>query len=108
MKTINTSVEKKSDSTEVLRFNYSDDPLDFDEVSLTGESGISDLKKVFCRLLSDAVNNDIHIEDPSSVGNPTGLFLDVCNEYIQDLNRELSEARAEMKSNGIAEANESL
>lgn len=67
-------------------------------VNLNEVDGQQDLKDVFSTLLHLLEKQEIGLVLEIDSQYKKGLYIEVCNEYIQDLNRELQQVRTEMKS----------
>ena len=58
-------------------------------VNLNSTSSQSELKQVFSALLKKLAVNEITLELKIEKNYTKGLYIDVCAEYINDLNKEL-------------------
>ena len=67
-------------------------------VNLNAASGQSDLKKVFEKLIKKLNVNDIELKLKIDEQYKKNLYIEVCNEYISDLNKEIKEVRTEIKN----------
>lgn len=64
----------------------------FDEnikVCLNEESGQQDLKRVFSVLLEELLKTSVELEYEENKEYKVGLYIDVCKEYLNDLNKEI-------------------
>ena len=86
--TINSILLALDDETDILRFEIDDD---YTDINLNNSECQSDLKKLFSLILSKAVKSDIKIEFKVAEDYSRGMYIEVCEEYIKDLNRELVE-----------------
>lgn len=59
-------------------------------VCLNDENGQSNLKDVFAELLRELILQPIKLDLEIDKSYKTGLYIDVCTEYIKDLNREIN------------------
>ena len=66
-------------------------------VNLNSQDCQTSLKNVFAELLKKLVKNDVQLELRISEGYSRQMYIEVCQEYIKDLNRELSECKAELR-----------
>lgn len=66
-------------------------------VNLNSANSQHELKKVFSYLLQKLLEEDIMLEYTAAPGYSKGLYKEVCKEYIDDLNRELSQVRTNLK-----------
>ncbi len=67
--------------------------FEFDQpkkVNLNEESNQNQLKEVFIDILSRMVSNKVKIVFVDNEEYRVGLYIDVCKEYIKDLNREIN------------------
>ena len=62
-------------------------------VDLNSSSSQSELKIVFAKLLQVLLEEDISLEFTIAPDYKKGLYKDVCKEYIDDLNRELTQVK---------------
>lgn len=90
-KTVNVHLEKREKSDFMV--------FEFDEelaVCLNEENGQSELKNVFSVILTELIKNPIKLEYRENKDYMVGLYIDVCQEYLKDLNREISNVRKNM------------
>lgn len=66
-------------------------------VNLNDSSGNQALKDAFSNILELLVSTDIELRLSIQNGYKRGLYIEVCKEYIEDLNREIRETREEIK-----------
>lgn len=66
-------------------------------IDLNSESNQDCLKKVFSKLLELAIENDITLVYRVEPGYSKGLYKDVCEEYVKDLNKEIEDVRNLLK-----------
>ncbi len=78
------------EETDLLRFKFENNPLD---VNLNSPVCQNELKAVFVRLLQMLIENDVYLEFSHADDYGRGLYIEVCDEYIKDLNRELESAK---------------
>lgn len=87
------------ENTDVLRFSFNDGEID---INLNDAGCQNDMKRMFSVLLKCAIHADITLEFQVAPEYSRGMYIEVCEEYIKDLNRELSEVtetiRAELKA----------
>ena len=62
-------------------------------VCLTNEECQNDLQEVFNMLLKELINHPVKLEYLENASYKKGLYIDVCTEYIKDLNREVNSIR---------------
>lgn len=63
------------------------------KVCMNNENCQNELKSIFSILLQELVNQPIKLEYEERKEYKTGLYIDVCTEYIKDLNREITNVR---------------
>lgn len=63
------------------------------DVCLNKETSQNDLRAVFANLLTELLKAPLKLEFEDKLDYKTGLYIDVCKEYIKDLNREISSIR---------------
>ncbi len=83
-KIIKVYLEKK-DNKDYLVFEFEE----LIEVCLNESECQNDLKKMFINLLTILVDNKVKLEFIDKPEYKTGLYIDVCKEYIKDLNGEI-------------------
>lgn len=74
---------------DLLRFHIDEDNIM--DVNLNDSSCQNSLKKVFSALLEKMIAQDIKLEYQVSIGYERKMYIEVCKEYIDDINRELLE-----------------
>ena len=79
---------------DVLIFRLDEDQPEKYVVNLNSANSQSELKNVFSMLLQMLIDDEILLQYIIAPGYSRGLYKDVCKEYIDDLNRELSLIRA--------------
>lgn len=87
-KVINVHLEKK-ENKDYLVFEFEE----VVEVCLNNDESQNDLKIVFVKLLSEVVKGPIQLKFIERAEYKTGLYIDVCKEYIKDLNKEIESVR---------------
>lgn len=81
---------------DVLVFGL-DDKKQYDyTVNLNSATSQNELKNVFSRLLQLLLQEDIILNLVIDKDYGKGLYKDVCREYINDLNRELTQVKASL------------
>jgi len=90
-KIINVHLEKR-DKKDYMIFEFHEEIV----VCLNEESGQSELKTVFSVLLTELIQNSVKLEYIENKEYKVGLYIDVCQEYVKDLNREISNVRKNM------------
>ena len=104
--------EKTSTNQEIVRVTLYDnngiDTLLFEmseeegiNVNLNETSGQRDLKNVFEMILKRLSSKDLELKLSIDEQYKKGLYKEVCEEYISDLNKEIQAVRAEIMSYGI-------
>lgn len=77
----------KEDPEHFLVFSLNDEI----KVSLTSEQGQIELKNLFLRVLTQLLNGPVAFEFKDNPEYNTGLYIDVCKEYLTELNREIGQ-----------------
>ena len=90
-KIINVKLDKR-DKKDYMIFEFEEEII----VCLNEESGQSELKSVFSVLLTELIKNPVELEYIENKEYKVGLYIDVCKEYIIDLNREILRVRNNM------------
>ncbi len=88
------------EGTDTLLFNFPDNGKSI-SVNLNSTSGQKDLKKVFETVLKELSSKDIKLALEIDEHYKKGLYKEVCEEYIADLNKEIKNVREEIKSYDI-------
>ena len=79
---------------DVLIFGLDEAQPDEYIVDLNNANSQNELKQVFSRLLQMLIEEDISLKYTIVPGYRKELYKEVCKEYIDDLNRELSQVKA--------------
>ncbi len=82
------------EDTDLLRFDFEDTPLD---VNLNSPLCQNELKAVFVRLLQMLIENDVYLEFNYADDYGRAMYIEVCEEYVKDLNRELALAKEKIR-----------
>ena len=96
-KTIEVKLTVLSD-VDVLVFCLDEAQPEAFVVNLNSSNSQKELKNVFSQLLQMLLIDDISLKYTIAPGYSKGLYKDVCKEYIDDLNRELSQVKASICS----------
>lgn len=80
--------------TDILSFYVDDQPID---VNLNSAECQSSLKDVFAALLKLLIYSDINLELSVGEEYKRVMYVEVCTEYINDLNRELADVKDELR-----------
>lgn len=83
--------------TDVLVFGLDEEQPEAYAVNLNSTDSQNELKMVFSHLLQMLLDEDISLKYTVAPGYSKSLYKDVCKEYIDDLNRELSQVKANME-----------
>lgn len=78
----------EQDDTDILRFEIDENDLD---INLNSSECQNSLKKMFTIILEKAIYGSIEIQLDIQEEYSRGMYIEVCEEYIKDLNRELKE-----------------
>lgn len=90
-KVINVHLEKR-EKKDYLIFDFEE----VAEVCLNNDESQNDLKSIFVKLLAEVIENPVELEFTDNAEYKTGLYIDVCKEYIKDLNKEIMSVRKNM------------
>lgn len=93
-KAIDVVLLAADEETDLLRFEFEDNPLD---VNLNSPLCQNELKAVFVCLLQMIIENDVFLEFKHADDYGRGLYIEVCEEYVKDLNRELASAKEKIR-----------
>ena len=83
------------DDVDVLRFFLETDEVD---INLNTSNCQAELKLLFSKLLEELLENDLVIEFKCGDEYTRGMYIEVCEEYIKDLNKELQDVKEQIKS----------
>lgn len=81
---------KKCNDSDILEFCIEDKKY---PINLNNEDSQNDLKNVFCVLLENMIESTIELKLEINKNYKSGLFIDVCTEYIKELNREIKQVK---------------
>ena len=90
-KVINVHLEKR-ESTDYLVFGFEE----ISEVCLNDDESQNNLKSIFVKLLVQLTKHPVELQFLENPEYKTGLYIDVCKEYIKDLNKEIASVRNNM------------
>jgi hypothetical protein len=62
-------------------------------INLNSSTSQTELKLVFTKLLEILIKEDFELALKIAEGYSKGLFIDVCTEYINDLNKEIDQVK---------------
>lgn len=65
-------------------------------VGLNSANNQTDIKKVFSKILEILFNNNITLKLEIAEGYSKGLYKDVCGEYINQLQKEISNVKEQL------------
>ena len=82
------------EETDILRFKFENNPMD---VNLNSPFCQNELKVVFVRLLQMLIENDVCLEFSHAEDYSRGMYIEVCEEYVNDLNRELESVKEKIR-----------
>ena len=66
------------------------------EVCLNDDESQNNLKSIFVKLLTEITKYPVELQFLENPEYKTGLYIDVCKEYIKDLNKEITNVRKNM------------
>ena len=90
-KVINVHLEKR-ENKDYLVFGFEE----VAEVCLNDDESQNNLKNIFVKLLTEITKYPIELQFLEKPEYKTGLYIDVCKEYIKDLNKEITNVRKNM------------
>lgn len=85
-----------SADVDVLLFGLDEECPDSYTINLNSSTSQNELKRIFSKLLQLLLEDNIVLNLVIAEGYGKGLYKDVCKEYIDDLNRELTQVREYM------------
>lgn len=77
----------EEDESDILRFRMEEEI----DINLNSPECQASLKRLFTLMLEEALYRKVVIELEIQDGYSRGMYIEVCQEYIKDLNRELRE-----------------
>ena len=66
------------------------------EECLKDDESQNNLKNIFVKLLTEITKYPVELQFLENPEYKTGLYIDVCKEYIKDLNKEITNVRKNM------------
>lgn len=90
-KVINVHLEKR-ENKDYLVFGFEE----VAEVCLNDDESQNNLKSIFVKLLTEITKYPVELQFLENPEYKTGLYIDVCKEYIKDLNKEITNVRKNM------------
>ena len=90
-KAINVHLEKR-ENKDYLVFGFEE----VAEVCLNDDESQNNLKSIFVKLLMEITKYPVELQFLENPEYKTGLYIDVCKEYIKDLNKEITNVRKNM------------
>ena len=85
---INVTLFALDGDNDILRFSIEGENLD---INLNKSDCQNAMKSMFSVLLKKAVHTNLSLKFSAAPGYTRGMYIEVCEEYIKDLNRELCE-----------------
>lgn len=86
--TINVTLLAIDENTDILRFAIDGQDVD---INLNEVDCQTSMKNMFSILLQKAIHADVFLQFEVDLNYTRGMYIEVCEEYIKDLNRELAE-----------------
>lgn len=83
---VNVELLALNEDKDILRFKFEDEQID---VNLNSSLCQNDLKAVFVRLIQMLLEGDVYLQFSPEDDYNRRMYIEVCEEYIKDLNREL-------------------
>ena len=96
-KAINVHLEKR-ENKDYLVFGFEE----VAEVCLNDDESQNNLKSIFVKLLTEITKYPVELQFLENPEYKTGLYIDVCKEYIKDLNKEITNVRKNMPEKRIS------
>ena len=90
-KVINVHLAKKEDK-DYLVFGFEE----IAEVCLNDDESQNNLKSIFVKLLAEITKYPVELRFIEKPEYKTRLYIDVCKEYIKDINKEITNVRKNM------------
>ena len=95
-KTVEVELLALNEQTDVLRFKFDSSPID---VNLNDASSCQNsLKSVFATLIDTLFKSDLHLEFIHADDYKRNMYIEVCQEYIDDLNREILSTKEKIQT----------
>lgn len=94
-KIIKVILEAPDEKTDALVFEFDEKSM---EVNLNEEDCQAGLKSIFVYLLQEVIDTDIQLFFSTEEGYNRQFYIEACEEYINDLNRELNSVKAKMRN----------
>lgn len=94
-KIINVILGAPDEKKDVLVFKFDEKSMD---VNLNEENCQASLKRIFVCLLQEVINTDIQLIFSTEEGYNRQFYIEACEEYIKDLNRELDSIKTKLRN----------
>ena len=94
-KKINVILGAPDEKTDALVFELGEKSMD---VNLNEEDCQASLKRIFVCLLQELINTDIQLVFSTEEGYSRQFYIEACEEYIKDLNRELNSIKVKLRN----------
>ena len=95
LETIIVELKSKSENDDILCFIIDNKCY---EINLNDASCQNSLKMVFSKLLDKTIDNDVEFDFRVEDGFTREMYIEICDEYLKDLERELSEVKEKIRS----------
>jgi len=101
---INAELRISENKEDLLAFVFGEsDEL---AVNLNSDNSVQELKMVFIRLLGILASEEVSIVFVKAHDYNNAMYAEVCEAYVNELNKEIKRAREEMVSENLVNINE--
>lgn len=93
-KIIEVNLKVINNDTDILEFKFDEISL---QVNLNSSECQKELKTVFVQLLKELLTADIMLNLKYSENYNRKMYIEVCGEYIKDLNKEIENCKCKIR-----------
>lgn len=92
--TLNVKLFAEGEDEDILAFCFEEGE---GRINLNSDTCQAQMKEVFSKLVWLSVNNDVELSLVIEEGYARGLYKDVCQEYVRELQREMNNVREKIR-----------
>lgn len=93
-KIIEVNLRAINNDADILEFEFNEISL---QVNLNSSECQKELKTVFVQILKELLTSDIILNLRYSADYKRKMYIDVCEEYIKDLNKEIENCKCKIR-----------
>lgn len=92
--TLNVKLFAEGEDEDILAFCFEEGE---GRINLNSDACQAQMKEVFSKLVWLSINNDVELSLVIEKGYARGLYKDVCQEYVRELQREMNNVREKIR-----------